>query len=97
MKTGRPPRAAKASTEQVTVRLTTGEMRHWSMQARRARLPVAVWVRERCAAPLESRVRVDESTNRKFSEWADPRSRGKSGRRRRARRKQRRRERQGAP
>jgi hypothetical protein len=44
-KPGRPPRAAKASTERFEMRITAAEMRAWERRAKDEGLSVSDWAR----------------------------------------------------
>ncbi|HEX7096678.1 MAG TPA: hypothetical protein VF183_12405 [Acidimicrobiales bacterium] len=45
---GRPPRAGKASTEIVKLRVTPDERRAWEQAAEREDKTLSEWIRERC-------------------------------------------------
>lgn len=47
---GRPPRAGKAASEMVKLRVTPAERTGWEQQAERAGVSLSEWIRQRCAS-----------------------------------------------
>lgn len=45
---GRPPRADKASTERIELRVTTAERKDWEARAALGDQPLSEWIRVRC-------------------------------------------------
>jgi hypothetical protein len=48
---GRPPRAAKAATERIEIRVTKLELREMQRAAETQGITVSEWIRRRCYSP----------------------------------------------